>query len=113
MAVFPPSPPGQHIRRIGEDIETGTQLLAEGHRLGPRDIGLLAAIGLDKVMVRPRPRVVVISGGLELVEPGMPIDASQNIYDSNSCLLAAAARAPGVNVFHVGLVAETRGGRSS
>ena len=63
VKVFAPSAVGQHIRRIGEDIKAGTQLFRMGDHLGPRDIGVLAGIGLDKVLVRPRPRVVVISTG--------------------------------------------------
>ena len=49
---------GQHIRRAGEDIAAGTSSITSGDQLGPRDIGLLAAMGMDAVMVRPRPRVV-------------------------------------------------------
>ena len=108
VKVFAPSAVGQHIRRIGEDIKAGTQLFKMGDRLGPRDIGVLAGIGLDKVMVRPRPRVVVISTGSELVEPGLTLSTEQQIFDSNSYLLAAAAKAAGVQVFRVGRVSDDR-----
>ena len=63
VKIIAPSAVGQHIRRVGEDIEAGVRLFGEGDQLGPRDIGVLAGIGLDKVLVRPRPRVVVISTG--------------------------------------------------
>lgn len=95
---------GQHVRRRGEDIEQGATVLREGDMLGPRAIGLLAGIGRDKVKVRPRPRVVVISTGSELVEPGLELNSDEQIYDSNSYLLAAAAKAAGAQVFRVGLV---------
>jgi molybdopterin molybdotransferase len=108
VKIFVPSVVGQHIRRIGEDITAGSRLFKEGDHLGPRDIGVLAGIGLDKVLVRPRPRVVVISTGSELVDPGLELGNEQQIFDSNSYLLAAAAKAAGAQVFRVGLVADDR-----
>ena len=56
-------------------------------------------------MVRPRPRVVVISTGSELVDPGLPLEPEQ-IYDSNSYLIAAAAKDAGAQVFRVGHVGD-------
>ena len=106
--VFVASAAGQHIRRVGEDIKAGTQLFRVGDRLGPRDIGVLAGIGIDKILVRPRPRAVVISTGSELVDPGLELSNDQQIFDSNSYMLAAAARATGVQVFRVGQVSDDR-----
>lgn len=106
VKIFAPSAVGQHVRRIGEDIKAGTQLYKEGDHLGPRDIGVLAGIGLDKVKVRPRPRVVVISTGSELVDPGLELSNEQQIFDSNSYLLAAATKAAGADVFRVGQVSD-------
>jgi molybdopterin molybdotransferase len=108
VQIFAPSQPGQHIRRIGEDVTAGAQVFQTGDRLGARDIGLLAAIGLDKVLVRPRPRVVVIATGTELVDPGLTLTEEQQIFDSNSYLLAAAAKAAGAQVFRVGQVGDDR-----
>ncbi|MVA76611.1 molybdopterin molybdenumtransferase MoeA [Auraticoccus sp. F435] len=98
--------PGQHIRRRGEDVSEGDLMMRTGERIGPRHIGLLAAIGVDKVMVRPRPRVVVLATGSELAEPGLPLRNPAQLYDSNSYLLAAAARAEGAQVFRVGSVGD-------
>ncbi len=106
VMIFAPSAPGQHVRRAGEDVEAGTVVLHAGDQLGPRSIGLLAGIGRDKVLVRPRPRVAVIATGSELVHPGLPLPSAEMIYDSNSFLLAAAARAAGAQVFRVGLVSD-------
>jgi molybdopterin molybdotransferase len=106
VRIYVPSERGQHIRRIGEDVEAGTKLYSVGDRLGPRDVGLLAGIGLDKVLVRPRPRVVVIATGSELVDPGLPLSQDQQIYDSNSYLLAAACKEAGAQVFRVGRVGD-------
>jgi molybdopterin molybdotransferase len=105
VTVTVPSVAGQHIRRRGEDITVGDLILPSGSRIGVRDVGLLAAIGIDKVMVRPRPRVVVISTGSELVDPGLALSPEQ-IYDSNSYLLAAAAKDAGAQVFRVGHVGD-------
>ncbi len=79
-----------------------------GDQLGARAIGLLAGVGLDKVLVRPRPRVVVIATGTELVDPGLSLSDEQQIFDSNSYLLAAAAKAAGAQVFRVGQVGDDR-----
>ena len=106
VTVHLPSELGQHFRRAGEDVAAGQRVLAEGEQLDPRSIGLLAAIGRDKVLVRPRPRVVVIATGSELIPPGRPLPSAYQIYDSNSYLLAAAARDAGAQVFRVGMVSD-------
>src|SRR5688572_4713053 len=78
-------------------------LLEEGTVLGPRHLGMLAAVGRATVRTRPRPRVVVISTGSELRDPGTPL-GRDSIYDGNSYLLAAAARAAGAIAYRVGIV---------
>jgi molybdopterin molybdotransferase len=108
VQIFAPSQPSQHIRHVGEDVSAGTQLFHVGDQLGARAIGLLAGVGLDKVLVRPRPRVVVIATGTELVDPGLSLSDEQQIFDSNSYLLAAAAKAAGAQVFRVGQVGDDR-----
>ena len=94
---------GQHVRRAGEDVQPGDVLVEDGTVLGPRQIGVLAAVGRDVVAARPRPRVVVISTGSELREPGSPL-GQDSIYDANSYLLAAAARQAGAIAYRVGIV---------
>ena len=84
-------------------MRSGELVLDIGTRLGPGQIGLLAAVGRDRVKVRPRPRVVIISTGSELVEPGQPTRAGQ-IHESNSYILTTAAREAGATVFRVGIV---------
>lgn len=92
---------GTYIRRRGSDITRGTQLMARGQRLDARNIGLLAAAGVDKVLARPRPRVVVVATGAELVEPGHDLTRPGQIHDANSYLIAAAAKAEGCQVWRV------------
>lgn len=94
---------GQHIRTRGDDVEEGDLLIEHGTVLGPRHLGLLAAVGRATVRCRPRPRVVVISTGSELREPGAPL-GHDSIYDGNSFLLAAAARTAGAIAYRVGIV---------
>ena len=92
--------PGRHLRRVGEDVRAGETVLRGGTFLGAAQVGLLAAVGKDRVKVRPRPRVVVISTGSELVEPGLPVALGQ-ITDSNSFTLTASAREAGAVAFRV------------
>src|SRR5262245_19803155 len=85
---------GNAIRRAGDDAKPGDLLLPAGTKLGAAQIGVLAAAGHGTVRVRRRPRVTVISTGNELAEPGSPLVPGR-IWDSNSYMLAAAARQAG------------------
>jgi molybdopterin molybdotransferase len=96
-------PPGRNVRRVGDDVAAGISVLSAGVHLGATQIGLLAAIGRDRVVVRPRPRVVVLATGGELVEPGQPLGRGQ-IPDSNSALLRAAVQEAGAIAYRVGIV---------
>ena len=86
--------PGNAIRRAGGDAAVGDVLLPAGTRVGPVQIGLLAAAGRDTVIARPSPRITVMSTGNELIEPGQPVRPGQ-IWESNSRMLAAAAQQAG------------------
>jgi molybdopterin molybdotransferase len=103
VQIFAPTTPGQCIRRKGDDVSAGDTVLSEGAVLGPREIGLLAALGAPRVKSRPRPRVVVISTGSELREPGAHLDFD-SINDGNSYMLAAAVREAGAICYRVGAV---------
>jgi molybdopterin molybdotransferase len=94
---------GAYIRRLGEDVRTGDTVAVAGSHLGSARIGLIAAVGRTTLAVRPRPRVVVISTGSELVEAGAHIGPGQ-IADSNSYALTAAAREAGALAYRVGIV---------
>ena len=91
---------GEYVRAAGEHLSVGTRLLSEGDVLDDRAIGLLAGAGIDKVLVRPRPRVVIISSGDHLVDPGDEVQHGDST-DANSYMIAAAARAAGATVFRV------------
>jgi molybdopterin molybdotransferase len=94
-----------HVRAKGSDVKAGDRALDAGTVLGPPQIALLAAIGRGTVRVRPRPRVVVMSTGSELVQPDEQLGDGQ-IYDSNSFALTAAARDAGAIAYRVGAVAD-------
>jgi molybdopterin molybdotransferase len=86
--------PGNAVRRAGGDAVAGETLLRQGVRMRPMQIAVAASAGRAAIRVRPRPRAVVLSTGNELTEPGTPLVPGQ-IWDSNSYMLAAAAREAG------------------
>lgn len=86
--------PGNAVRYAGGDAAEGETLLTAGARMRPMQIAVAASSGRKTVKVRPRPRVVVLSTGDELTEPGTPLVPGR-IWDSNSYMLAAAAREAG------------------
>ena len=94
VAVYLPADAGNAIRRAGGDAAKGETLLTAGTRLRPMHIAVAASAGRKAVSVRPQPRVVVLSTGDELTEPGTPLVPGQ-IWDSNSYMIAAAAREAG------------------
>jgi len=64
--------PGAHVRRAGEECSAGEELLPAGTIVRPAVLGLVATLGLDRLPVRPRPRVAVLVTGNELVTEGLP-----------------------------------------
>jgi len=96
-------PAGLSIRREGEDVTAGETVLTKGTSLGAAQIGLLAAIGRARVLIRPRPRVVIFSTGNELVDVGVEPGPAQ-LTESNSYALSAAAREAGAIAYRVGIV---------
>lgn len=88
---------GRSVRRRGEDVRTGDVVLPAGMRLGPGHVALAAAVNVGDVVVHPRPRVLVVSTGDELVAPGSHLEHGQ-IVDSNRLMLAALVEAAGAEV---------------
>ncbi|WAJ30785.1 molybdopterin molybdotransferase MoeA [Antarcticirhabdus aurantiaca] len=105
-AVLPPGlRRGANVRPAGEDVASGSPVLAAGRRLRPQDVGLLAALGMPEVAVRRRLRVAVLSTGNEIVEPGQARGPAQ-LNDSNRFMLAAMLRRLGCSVTDLGILAD-------
>jgi molybdopterin molybdotransferase len=96
-------PEGRHIRPAGEDVKAGESLVPAGRRLQGPELGLLANAGVSHPLVRPRPRVVVLSTGDELVPPSQTPEFGQ-IRDSNAYTLFAALRDAGAVPMLAGIV---------
>ncbi|MGP3931311.1 molybdotransferase-like divisome protein Glp [Nonomuraea sp. KM88] len=96
---------GNAIRRAGEDVQAGDVVLGAGTVIRPAQLGIIAGVGRRRVLARPRPRVVVLSTGAELVEPGSPLATGQ-IWESNSYTLTAAVREAGAEGYRAGSVAD-------
>jgi molybdopterin molybdotransferase len=105
VAINRPARTGECVRRAGEDLAAGAPALAAGAALGPQQLALLAAIGRDRVTVRPRPRVIILSTGSELIEVGHR-PAFGEVIDSNSYMIAAAAKDAGADAVRIGIVAD-------
>ena len=103
VKIYKPVRSGDFVRRIGDDVQPGDVAVRSGTIIGAAQVGLLAAVGRDKVLVHPRPRLSVISVGGELVDIDRTPGAGQ-VYDVNSYSLAAAARDAGADVNRVGIV---------
>ena len=86
--------PGQNIGRRAADIAAGSHVVRAGNLLSPGRVGALAAIGCRDVLVYAKPRVVVLSTGNEVIEPGQPLAPGQ-IYDVNRFTVAAIVAAHG------------------
>lgn len=99
--------PGENMRAQAEDVEAGSVVVQAGTRISSRHIALLAAAGRDRVVAHPKPRVVIMSIGDELVEPGNALGTGK-IYDANSHALATAVTNAGAIAYRVGAVPDDR-----
>lgn len=85
---------GASVRPRGGDVREGDVVVPAGARLGPAQLGALAAAGVDVVVCGRRPRAAVVVTGTELRRPGEPLEAGQ-VYEANGVLLRAALAAAG------------------
>ena len=98
---------GENVRDAGESVRAGETVLTAGRPLGAAEIGMLAAMGVGRVLVHPRPRVAVLATGDELIEPGKPLRPGQ-IHESNSYLLAAQVTEAGAIPFRQPIAVDDR-----
>ena len=96
-----------HGATLAEDIYAGSRhALKKGSRIRSTQIGLAASIGLDHLPTRPHPRVVVISAGDDLVEPGNRLQDSEDEFESNSWMLTTAVKEAGAMGYRVHSIPE-------
>src|SRR5579859_2785218 len=93
---------GRNFHSPGDDVRAGELALPAGTVLGPAEVGLAGTLGWDRLPVRRRPRLALLSTGDELVEVGLPAGPGQ-IPDSNRWALLAAAREAGAEVRTLGI----------
>ncbi|MDP9343649.1 MAG: molybdopterin molybdotransferase MoeA [Actinomycetota bacterium] len=103
VRVLRESAEGRHIRPAGEDVRAGQLLVPKGRRLSAAELGLLAASGHAHAPAHPRPRIVVISTGDELVEPWQPAGFGQ-VRDANSFTILGALKEAGAVPYLAGIV---------
>ncbi|MET1064848.1 MAG: gephyrin-like molybdotransferase Glp [Arthrobacter sp.] len=99
---LPAVPVGNFVRDAGSDIRIGAPALAAGTFLGPGQLGLLAALGFTEVPVYRTLRILLVTTGDEVVEPGSPLGTGK-IYDSNATLLETSMRQAGLDVTRTGI----------
>jgi molybdopterin molybdotransferase len=98
---------GEHVRPAGRDAAVGAVVLRGGTRLAARHLAIAAALGQGRLWVHPAPRVVVVSVGDELVEPGRRL-TDGTVHDSLGVSLVAAAHDAGTTAIRVGPVPDDR-----
>jgi molybdopterin molybdotransferase len=96
---------GANVRPVGRDVAAGHAVVPAGARLGPAQIGALAAAGVAEVVCGRRPRVAVLTTGTELREPGSPLGPGE-VYEANGVMLAAQLAAEGALVTRLAAVAD-------
>ncbi|MGE5272966.1 MAG: gephyrin-like molybdotransferase Glp [Verrucomicrobiota bacterium] len=96
---------GANIRGVGRDVVAGGVVVPAGTRVGPAQIGALAAAGVAEVVCARRPRVAVLTTGTELREAGCPL-APGEVYEANGIMLAAQLEADGAIVTRLAAVAD-------
>ncbi len=96
---------GANLRLRGEDLKAGDMALPQGRRLMPEDIGLAAALGLDRLSVRRKLRAAVFSTGDEIISPGQRLRPAA-VYDANRFVLQSLLKRLGLEVTDLGILGD-------
>lgn len=94
VAIYKPVYPGANVSKEDADIKKGQKVLERGEVLNPPKIGVLAALGMERVKVYEKPKVEIFPTGKEVVEPGKNLEEGK-IYDINSYTLASLLKKAG------------------
>jgi molybdopterin molybdotransferase len=97
--------PGSNVRPQGGDLEAGDEVVAAGVRLGPAQLGALAAAGVAEVVCGAVPRAAVLATGTELRRPGEPLGPGE-VYEANGLILETQLRSAGASVERLAAVAD-------
>jgi len=108
VAIQQPVQPGASVRPRGGDARHGDPVVAAGERLGPGQLGALAAAGVAEVSCARRPRAAVLTTGSELRSPGEQLEPGQ-IYEANGVIIAAQLASAGAEVERLSAVADEPG----
>jgi molybdenum cofactor synthesis domain-containing protein len=103
VKVYRPVAPAENIMLAGSDIKQGERIVRSGATLTPRETGVLAACGINEVLVHKQPRVAIISTGDELTAPGEELQPAK-IYDVNAQALSDSVRECGCVPLLLGIV---------
>jgi len=107
VRVLKPTPTGENICLLGEDIKTGQVVLSAGTLLRPPEIGVLASVGAARVSVHRQPEAAVIPTGEEIVE-AETVPKPGQIRNSNGPTMCAQVVAAGAKVHYLGIAGDTR-----
>lgn len=94
---------GANYRFAGEDVRRGETVLEPGRRLGLADLGLIASLGIDRLDVRERLKVAILSTGNELLEPGEAARTGA-VYDANRYTIGGLLCRAGYRVTDAGIL---------
>ena len=108
VKVYKPVAPAENIMLAGSDIKQGERLVRSGTVLTPRETGVLAACGINEVLVHKKPTVAIISTGNELVAPGEELEPAK-IYDVNAQTLSDSVLESGCTPLFVGIAHDNLG----
>jgi molybdopterin molybdotransferase len=100
-----PASAGAHVRARGGDLRAGDEVVPAGVRLGPAQLGALAAAGVSEVVCAAVPRAAVLATGTELRRPGEPLGPGE-VYEANGLILQTQLRSAGASVERLAVVAD-------
>jgi molybdopterin molybdotransferase len=105
IEIADPVAPGANVRARGGDVRAGETVAAVGTRLGPAQLGALAAAGVAEVACGTQPRAAVLATGTELRRPGEPLRPGE-VYEANGLILASQLASAGARVERLAVVSD-------